>query len=82
MSLKVWGHYGYFIVICVVSFLQYTNWEEISDGLLNQKMIADIVGDYFFICPSNHFAEVMSAAGLRVYYYFFTHVSTKVILLK
>ncbi|XP_077288584.1 acetylcholinesterase-like isoform X2 [Arctopsyche grandis] len=52
---------------------QYTNWEEISDGFLNQKMIADIVGDYFFICPTNHFAEVMSAAGLRVYYYFFTH---------
>ncbi|GBP87526.1 Acetylcholinesterase [Eumeta japonica] len=49
------------------------NWEEITDGYLNQKMIADIVGDYFFVCPTNYFAEALADAGVSVYYYYFTH---------
>ncbi|KAI8424414.1 hypothetical protein MSG28_002920 [Choristoneura fumiferana] len=52
---------------------QYTDWEEITDGYLNQKMIADIVGDYFFVCPTNYFAEVLADSGVDVYYYYFTH---------
>ncbi|KAF5276186.1 hypothetical protein FQR65_LT03990 [Abscondita terminalis] len=54
---------------------QYTDWEHVNDGYLNQKMIADVVGDYFFICPTNYFAEVMAERGMKVYYYYFTHVS-------
>ncbi|KAI8424408.1 hypothetical protein MSG28_002920 [Choristoneura fumiferana] len=54
---------------------QYTDWEEITDGYLNQKMIADIVGDYFFVCPTNYFAEVLADSGVDVYYYYFTHIS-------
>lgn len=38
-------------------------------------MIADIVGDYFFVCPTNYFAEVLADSGVDVYYYYFTHVS-------
>ncbi|XP_018327669.1 acetylcholinesterase [Agrilus planipennis] len=52
---------------------QYTDWEHVNDGYINQKMIGDVVGDYFFICPSNLFAESMAARGMKVYYYFFTH---------
>ncbi|KAK8750435.1 hypothetical protein OTU49_014826 [Cherax quadricarinatus] len=52
---------------------QYTDWDNIEDGFLNQKAVADVVGDYFFICPSNLFAYLYSEAGGTVYYYFFTH---------
>lgn len=52
---------------------QYTDWEHANDGYLNQKMIGDVVGDYFFICPTNDFAAVAAERGMKVYYYFFTH---------
>lgn len=51
---------------------QYTDWEQVNDGYLNQKMVADVVGDYFFICPSIHFAQLFADRGMKVYYYFFT----------
>ncbi|XP_018898239.2 acetylcholinesterase [Bemisia tabaci] len=51
---------------------QYTDWENLGDGYTNQKMIGEIVGDYFFICPSNYFAQVMSDNGAKIYYYYFT----------
>ncbi|XP_012286467.1 acetylcholinesterase [Orussus abietinus] len=51
---------------------QYTDWENVNDGFLYQKMVADVVGDYFFICPSIHFAQLFADRGMRVYYYFFT----------
>ena len=54
--------------------LQYTDWEHLGDGYLNQKKIAEVVGDYFFICPTNLFAENFAARGTRVYYYYFTQV--------
>jgi len=54
---------------------QYTNWDQVKDGYLNQRAIADIVGDYFFICPSTYFAELFAARNMKVYYYFFTQVS-------
>lgn len=38
-------------------------------------MIADVVGDYFFVCPTNYFAEILADSGVDVYYYYFTHVS-------
>uniref|UniRef100_A0AAU6PBV9 Carboxylic ester hydrolase n=1 Tax=Protohermes xanthodes TaxID=1452977 RepID=A0AAU6PBV9_9NEOP len=52
---------------------QYTDWDNVNDGYLNQKMIGDVVGDYFFICPTNHFAQMFAEHGIKVYYYFFTH---------
>ncbi|KAG7156934.1 Acetylcholinesterase-like 3 [Homarus americanus] len=55
---------------------QYTDWENLENGYLNQKAVADVVGDYFFICPSNLFAYLYSEAGGTVYYYFFTHRTT------
>ena len=53
---------------------QYTDWEHLGDGYLNQKKIAEVVGDYFFVCPTNLFAEYFAARGARVYYYYFTQV--------
>lgn len=61
------GFYGF--------LFQYTDWDRIKDGYLNQRAIADVVGDYFFICPSTYFAELFAARGMNVYYYFFTQVS-------
>jgi acetylcholinesterase len=54
--------------------LQYTDWEHLGDGYINQKKIAEIVGDYFFICPTNLFAEKFAEQGTTVYYYYFTQV--------
>ncbi|EZA56450.1 Acetylcholinesterase [Ooceraea biroi] len=51
---------------------QYTDWDQIKDGYQNQRAIAEIVGDYFFICPSTHFAQLFADRGMKVYYYFFT----------
>ncbi|XP_012054670.1 PREDICTED: acetylcholinesterase-like [Atta cephalotes] len=51
---------------------QYTDWDQVNDGYQNQRAIADIVGDYFFICPSTHFAQLFADRGMKVYYYFFT----------
>nr|WGO51547.1 acetylcholinesterase [Lygus pratensis] len=50
---------------------QYTNWDNVDDDILNVKLISDVVGDYFFICPTNHFAENFAKHGLNVYYYYF-----------
>ena len=54
---------------------QYTDWENTNDEYMYQRMVADIVGDYFFICPSIHFAQLFADRGMNVYYYFFTQVS-------
>ncbi|KAK9504156.1 hypothetical protein O3M35_010549 [Rhynocoris fuscipes] len=51
---------------------KYTDWDNIHDGYINQKMVGDVVGDYFFICPTNLFAQQFAQHGLKVYYYFFT----------
>ncbi|KAI5698834.1 hypothetical protein M8J75_012523 [Diaphorina citri] len=51
---------------------EYTDWENVMDEHLNQKLISDAVGDYFFICPTNHFAQTYASRGGKVYYYFFT----------
>ncbi|XP_066248312.1 acetylcholinesterase-like [Euwallacea similis] len=52
---------------------QYTDWEHVNDGYLNQKMVGNVVGDYFFVCPMNEFAEMAAERGMKVYYYYFTH---------
>ena len=45
------------ITFIIIKYLQYTDWEHIDDGYLNQKMIGDVVGDFFFVCPCNYFAQ-------------------------
>lgn len=54
---------------------QYSGWEkkEVDDIYSNQKQLSDVVADYFFVCPTNLFANIVSSRGARVYYYFFTH---------
>jgi len=59
------------------SLFQYTNWDQIKNGYQNQRAIAEIVGDYFFICPSTHFAQLFADRGMKVYYYFFTQVNDR-----
>lgn len=46
-----------------------------DDVYSNQKQLSAVVADYFFVCPTNLFANIVSSRGARVYYYFFTHVS-------
>nr|WLK66395.1 acetylcholinesterase [Eocanthecona furcellata] len=55
---------------------QYTDWENVNHVIRNQEMIADVVGDYFFICPTNLFAHTFASHGLKVYYYYFTQRSS------
>ncbi|XP_047486773.1 acetylcholinesterase-like [Penaeus chinensis] len=52
---------------------QYTSWEDMENGYLNQKAVSDVVGDYFFVCPTNLFAQLYAENCDDVYYYFFTH---------
>ncbi|XP_064091370.1 acetylcholinesterase-like [Macrobrachium nipponense] len=52
---------------------QYTDWEHINNGFLYQKAVGEVVGDYYFVCPSNLFANLYAAHCDSVYYYFFTH---------
>ena len=37
-------------------------------------MIGDVVGDYFFTCPTNNFALKCAENQMTVYYYHFTQV--------
>lgn len=64
-------------IICRNRRFQYSGWEkkEVDDIYSNQKQLSDVVADYFFVCPTNLFANIVSSRGARVYYYFFTHVS-------
>ena len=59
-------------------FSQYTDWEDVYDGYKNEKMIREVVGDYFFICPSVEWAEQHSEHGNEVYFYQFNHVGSPV----
>ena len=56
--------------------LKYTNWESLADGYQNQYQVGQAVGDHFFICPTNEYAQEMADRGASVHYYYFTHVST------
>lgn len=60
-----------------IHLLQYTDWENINDEYMNQKILGDLVGDYFFVCPTNIFANIFAERGGKVYYYFFTQVIVK-----
>jgi acetylcholinesterase len=51
---------------------QYTHWEDAQDPCKATKKFIDFVGDYYFICPTNKFAETYASHGAPVYYYFFT----------
>ncbi|CAL8109300.1 unnamed protein product [Orchesella dallaii] len=51
---------------------QYTHWEDPTDPCKVTEKFADLVGDYYFICPTNKFAEMYAAKNASVYYYFFT----------
>ncbi|XP_037029742.1 acetylcholinesterase [Bradysia coprophila] len=52
---------------------QYTNWESVADGYQNQYQVGQAVGDHFFICPTNEYAQGMTERGASVKYYYFTH---------
>lgn len=56
-------------------FLQYTSWEG-NPGYQNQQQIGRAVGDHFFTCPTNEYAQALAERGASVHYYYFTHVST------
>ena len=61
--------------------MQYTGWESGNDGYQNQQQVSQAVADHFFICPTNEWAMGMADAGAKVYYYYFTHVSTDLLIL-
>ncbi|KAF6026542.1 BCHE [Bugula neritina] len=56
---------------------RYTDWRNKDDSLLNRHNIDLSVGDYHFLCPTNAFSQYFVNVGLPVYYYYFTHRSTR-----
>lgn len=59
--------------------LQYTSWEG-NPGYQNQQQIGRAVGDHFFTCPTNEYAQALAERGASVHYYYFTHVSRNLCL--
>lgn len=55
---------------------QYTDWNNIENSFNNQKMIGDVVGDYYFTCPTNSFAQKCAEHQMTVFYYHFTQRSS------
>nr|ADN37668.1 acetylcholinesterase [Exorista sorbillans] len=51
---------------------QYTSWEG-NPGYQNQQEIGRAVGDHFFTCPTNEYAQALAERGAQVHYYYFTH---------
>ncbi|XP_061402857.1 acetylcholinesterase [Musca vetustissima] len=51
---------------------QYTSWEG-NPGYQNQQQIGRAVGDHFFTCPTNEYAQALAERGASVHYYYFTH---------
>ncbi|XP_073816147.1 acetylcholine esterase isoform X1 [Musca autumnalis] len=51
---------------------QYTSWEG-NPGYQNQQQIGRAVGDHFFTCPTNEYAQALAERGATVHYYYFTH---------
>uniref|UniRef100_A0A1B0ASR2 Carboxylesterase type B domain-containing protein n=1 Tax=Glossina palpalis gambiensis TaxID=67801 RepID=A0A1B0ASR2_9MUSC len=51
---------------------QYTSWEG-NPGYQNQQQIGKAVGDHFFTCPTNEYAQALAERGASVHYYYFTH---------
>nr|AAC02779.1 acetylcholinesterase [Lucilia cuprina] len=51
---------------------QYTSWEG-NPGYQNQQQIGRAVGDHFFTCPTNEYAQALAERGAQVHYYYFTH---------
>lgn len=47
-----------------------------NPGYQNQQQIGRAVGDHFFTCPTNEYAQALAERGASVHYYYFTHVST------
>ncbi|XP_040284110.1 cholinesterase isoform X1 [Bufo bufo] len=55
----------------------YTNWEDEHNPVLNRDAMADIIGDYNFVCPLLEFTKRNVELGNKAYIYFFNHRSSK-----
>ncbi|XP_049305382.1 acetylcholinesterase isoform X1 [Bactrocera dorsalis] len=51
---------------------RHTSWVG-NPGLENQQQIGRAVGDHFFTCPTNEYAQALAERGASVHYYYFTH---------
>ncbi|XP_075676304.1 acetylcholinesterase-like isoform X1 [Dermatophagoides pteronyssinus] len=56
---------------------EYTDWLNPDDPIKNRDAIDKIVGDYYFVCHVNKFADRYASVGNEVYMYYFAHRSTK-----
>jgi len=56
---------------------EYTDWLDPKDGVKNRDALDKMVGDYFFTCNVNEFAEFYAENGNNVYMYYFKHRSTQ-----
>lgn len=56
---------------------EYKDWELPANPLNRQDALDKMLGDYYFTCSVNEFAQKYEQAGNTVYYYYFTHRSTQ-----
>lgn len=55
---------------------EYSNWNNPHDSVSNYDALDKIVGDYYFTCHVNEFAQRYANAGIPVYMYYFKQHSS------
>ncbi|KAL0969976.1 hypothetical protein UPYG_G00235470 [Umbra pygmaea] len=58
------------------SILQYTDWTDENNGILNRDSLAQMVGDHNFNCPVLEFAKRYTEHGGQARLYLFSHRSS------
>lgn len=56
---------------------EYSNWNNPQDPVSNYDAVDKIVGDYYFTCHVNEFAQQYAQAGNAVYMYYFKQRSSR-----
>jgi len=74
---SVRGLFPYFNELTLQAIMyEYTDWLDPKDGAKNRNALDKMVGDYFFTCNVNEFAEFYAENGNNVYMYYFKHRSS------
>ncbi|XP_062987529.1 cholinesterase [Elgaria multicarinata webbii] len=56
---------------------QYSDWEDEQNPFNYRDAMDDVIGDYYFICPTVEFTKYFAQAGNNAFLYFFEHRSSK-----
>lgn len=56
---------------------RYTNWANVNDSNQNRQNLDDAAGDFHFVCPVVDLANQYAFYNQKVYFYHYTHRSSK-----